>query len=144
MNFTVRACGLLLIVLAVHEAILPASAQARGGPGYGDLCQALSGYMQRHPQCRVFGYCQEVECNANNSGVHVQHITLTVNKCEDPVRVIGRVVGEDLNWQGTFSVSGEGQCQEILRPTSQYLAIYNRNASHLQFEVSMCIGYITS
>ena len=123
------AYGLVLLTTLLS----PASAQ---GPG--DPCQALSGYMEAHPQCLVLGYCREVQCLLSDGDFVA---TLSVRNCEDPVQLVLLVVYQD---SGTYMtntfhvVEGEGNCTvpvELDEPSLVYVS-FSRNESHVHFRVS--------
>ena len=123
------AYGLVLLTTLLSSA----SAQ---GPG--DRCQALSGYMEAHPQCLVLGYCREVECLLSDTDFVA---ALSVRNCEDPVRLILRVLydGSGTDVTNTFYVmEREEGCTfpiELDEPSHVYVS-FSRNESHVHFRVS--------
>lgn len=127
-------CVYGLVFLATLQVLVPpASAQ---GPG--DLCETLSGYMKAHPECLVLGYCREVECTIESANFIT---ALSVKNCEDPVRLILRVIysgsGTDVTY--TFHVvEGQGDCTVPIELDSMsYLYVFfSRNESHVHFSVS--------
>lgn len=76
--------------------------------------------------------CHEVECDGVLQGV------LSVHSCSDPVQVVLHVDSPRFNWSRTFSVTEEQRHCEIDLPTIYGIyPTYSRNASHIQFEVTM-------
>lgn len=123
-------CSLLL--LAVPQ--LPASSAQ--GPQEEQPCP---GYTTTHPDCQFHGNCQEVECTYPDQVL--QRVTLSVQNCEDPVQVTLRVVGDGIYWIRGFNVTGEqSRCSLQMPATDQLFATYSRNASHLQFDVSVVLS----
>ena len=105
-------------------------------------CSSLTAYHTANPHCTVSSDCLRVDCNVTTG----MTASLTVNNCEDPVHVHLSLHFASTSCDEMFYVSGKGVQSENTTIELNIIekallnARYDRNTSHLQFQVNFSLA----